>query len=132
AGLSECIYGAPWSGGIGAGYDLAGMRSTYAGIQALFPGARGMVGAIGTAAIDRVAQGAFEFVAAANAEIMRQQSSIGLPPGYDLTGAVPEGFDVDAWRTFLSQNKKPGNWPLLAQYLQAAGIPFLLNSTFRP
>jgi len=120
-------------------YDLAAMKATYADtiVPMMAQMQAGNVSAeIGRAAVDTVARGAFDWVKGANEGVAAEQAkklgAIGLPPGFDIHGAVPEGFDVDSWRGFLGSNKHAMDFPLLESYLQAAGVPFLVNSTFRP
>lgn len=121
------------------GHDLEAMKAAYSSdvtpmlavLQARY--AQNVVAAISAKAVNKIAEGAFEWVRGANDESEAQMvSSIGLPPGFDVRGAVPKGFDIMGWRSFLGANKQPGNWPLLTRYLDAAGVPYLVNSTFRP
>jgi len=89
---------------------------------------------IGDSSIRRLNTGIIDYSEGANEAIQREMTARipGLPEGFDLQGAVPDGFDVGHWREFLGANKRPGSYPLLMQYLQAAGVPYLVNSTFRP
>lgn len=123
-------------------HDLEAMKATYNDtvvpmLNALKSQFGGNVAAdVGSAAIEHIANGAFDWVKGGNEavaeELESRMVSIGLPPGFNLEGAVPEGFDIAHWRSFLGANKRPGSYPLLMSYLQAAGVPYLVNSTFRP
>ena len=62
------------------------------------------------------------------ADHMAQQiANAGVP-----AGVLPEGFDIAGWKQTFAENKGPGSYPYLIQYLNAAGIPNLINSTYRP
>lgn len=54
-------------------------------------------------------------------------STIGLPPG-----TYPPGFDIEAWRGIFQANKRAGSYPIILQFLTAAGIPHIVSSAFRP
>lgn len=123
-------------------YDLDAMKGAYgsqitpmlAAMQARY--ASNVVATIGAKAVDKIAEGAFDWVRGANEGVEAEERSrlvaIGLPADFDMKGALPAGFDLDSWRSFLGANKAPGDWPLLTRYLDAAGVPYLINSTFRP
>lgn len=117
-------------------YKLDDMRSTYNNtVKPLLDSVAAMskVGNVASTSMQRVAEGAIDWVRGANSEVQNQMVvKYGLPADFDLKGALPDGFDVDHWREFLGANKAPNDYPLLEAYLQAAGIPFLVNSTFRP
>lgn len=120
-------------------YDLDAMKASYeatvkpllGAMQAQY--ASNIVAQVGGAAVDKIANGAFDWVKGADDAATAQQiASIGLPPGFDLKGSLPANFDLSHWREFLGANKAPGDWPLITKYLDAAQIPYLINSTFRP
>src|SRR5690606_11056796 len=82
----------------------------------------------------QLAQGTMDYAKAyGDAVAQAQASAIGLPPGFDLKGTVPAGFDIPGWRSLFAANRgQNGNYPLLIQYLRAAGVPFIASSTVRP
>jgi len=91
---------------------------------------------IGGTSMSRLGDAAVEYTRGYTDRMTEEQQKylvqIGLPPDFDIDGALPAGFDLAEWRSFLGANKKPGSWPFIAAYLNAAGIPFLTNSTLRP
>lgn len=138
--------GGPYESGKAWAEDHDALTSTHTGINDTYNNTvKGLIDSItGTypgnasaeisaAAMHGVSKGAIEWVKGANEVInTRFLGSIGLPPDFDLTGTVPEGFDIAGWRSFLGSNKRPGSYPLLMAYLNAAGIPYLVNSAHRP
>lgn len=123
-------------------YDVGAMKAAYAQdvapmlarMQAQYMG--NVVAKIGAAGVGKIANGAYDWVNGANEgvqeEMGKRTAAIGLPPGFDVKGSVPAGFDIDHWRSFLGANKAPNDWPLITSYLAAAGVPYLVNSSFRP
>lgn len=91
---------------------------------------------IGGTSMSRVGDAVVEYTRGYTDRMTEEQQKylvqIGLPPDFDINGVLPAGFDIAEWRSFLGANKKPGSWPLIVAYLNATGVPFLINSTVRP
>lgn len=103
-------------------------------VTATYPG--NLAANIGGTSMSRLGDATVEYTRGYTDRMTEEQRKflvqIGLPPDFDLNGVLPTGFNLFEWRSFLGANKKPGSWPLIAAYLNAAGVPYLINSTLRP
>jgi TP901 family phage tail tape measure protein len=108
------------------------IRPMIDGVAGAFP--NNQIAAVASASMNQVGEATLEYARGYADEIGKARAqAIGLPSGYDLAGTVPAGFDIPGWRAVLGANRgKSGNWPLLAAYLNATGIPHIITSTFRP
>jgi hypothetical protein len=126
---------------LGSPSDAAAMRTTYEGyilpmVRLLGSAFKDSSNDMTASSLGKVAGATFDYAKGYSDVVAESQAryfaSIGLPPGFDINGAVPSGFDIPHWRTFLGANAGPGSFPFLISYLKAAGIPHLVNSTVRP